>query len=122
MALAGVLQDGPASAQEKHVEFTASIAPLHPSVAQNKASANKGEYQRGRLLLTIKGKPADGWHTYPINNLAPGQDEGQRSKILVGKGFVAVGPVKDRAAKREEANGVSHNVLDGRRTWERLVS
>src|SRR5437763_829920 len=96
LALAGALGAGPASAQEKHAEFTASVAPADPFAAPNQAG-KKAEYQRGSvLLLTIRGKPAPGWHTYPIDKLAPGQDTGQRSKITLGKGFVAVGPEGQR--------------------------
>jgi thiol:disulfide interchange protein len=90
--------DSPKGASSgNHVSFKVSLLPHDPFSDANQANPPKGqklEVTRGDwFLLVIEGTPEEGWHTFPVAKLAPGQSEQQASRItLADKEFIPVGP------------------------------
>jgi thiol:disulfide interchange protein DsbD len=111
----------------KHVRFEVSVAPVDPFSALNQAappSGTKREFRRGEvLLLTIRGTPDEGWHTYPIHKAAPGQSDAQLSKLTItSKAFVPVGPVHESEPKLVDVPGVGKSYeYDDPFTWTQEV-
>jgi thiol:disulfide interchange protein len=101
--LLGVLLAAPpgaarAAEKEKHVRFTANALPVDPFSPQNDVSA-KPEFRRGQpFLFVLAGKPAEGWHTYPIDprKLVEGQPAlPSQVRLTNAREVAAIGPTTE---------------------------
>ncbi len=72
---------------KQHITFEVTISPSDPFSESNKPGAPKEKQlaiQRGdTFLLTIRGTPEEGWHTYPLTLRAPGQEQVQLSTLTI---------------------------------------
>jgi len=97
----------PSSAQQdrpKHLSFQLRVEPMDPFSELNQAGRATSKEITVRpgeeFYLVIEGKPDEGWYTYPVNKLAPGQPAGQLAKLqILSRDFVPVGPVEESEPK-----------------------
>jgi thiol:disulfide interchange protein DsbD len=100
-------------------------APLGPFSSALAVGAGTFPYSfhRGEvLLLVIRGVPAEGWHTYPIQGL-PGQDANQLSKIeSESDQFAFVGPTMESEPTPVDEKGIGMQLqYHGPFTWTQPV-
>ncbi len=98
------------AARPKHVRFEVAVSPVDPFSDLNRASGPAGKltFRRGEtFLLTVRGTPEKGYHTYPIHKATPTQDTAQLSRLTIkGKAFVPVGPVQESEPHLTEKEGI----------------
>src|SRR3954471_18990819 len=98
LSLTSVPAAGQAKGGKEHIRFEASIGPADPFSDMNQVDPPKGRkfaVRRGdTFVLTIKGTPEKGWHSYPFTRRGPGQPAGQLGSMKVeGEHFQALFPV-----------------------------
>jgi thiol:disulfide interchange protein DsbD len=117
---------GTAPAQEaerpKHVEFSVAVVPADPFAPGNAVDATgKLTVRRGdRVLVVISGKPLQGYHTYPVNKLLPGQNTAQASRVrTTGKAFASLWGVEQESEPQlvEDPKLGKSNEFDAPFTW-----
>ncbi len=72
----------------KQLRFEARVTPADPFAPANATGASgKVEVQRGEtFLVTLRGTPDKGWHTYPITRRGPEQEESSQVSKLTWEG------------------------------------
>src|SRR5262245_23372704 len=89
-------------AQESdRISFTAEVAPGDPFATghQKSAASQALKVQRGQtILVTLKGTPKEGFHTYPFTQRTSTQEVEQLSrikKVEAGKGIMQLWPLRE---------------------------